>query len=154
VKSYVDALSSNTKEEKVCHQRCIPDPENEERTSPKKNVDSNHGYYNKYKPVFHQRLISNPKNEVGVIPRKKIDSNHGYYNRYKTIFLGHYFHYKNFGHQARHCITRKSETPKLKDQIIKPYAPQKAGTNQKLNSFDPLSKFDLIFSLCYNNGHY
>eukprot|EP00253_Pinus_taeda_P031626 PITA_31626 len=54
-KSYVDALSSNPKEEKVCHQRRILDPKNEERITPNKNVDSNHGYYNKYKPVFHQR---------------------------------------------------------------------------------------------------
>eukprot|EP00253_Pinus_taeda_P017654 PITA_17654 len=87
-KSYVDALSSNPKEEKVCHQRRIPDPKNEERITPKKHVDSNHGYYNKYKLVFHQRPISNPKNEAGVIPRKEIDSNRGYYNsgcsRYMT----------------------------------------------------------------------
>eukprot|EP00253_Pinus_taeda_P020580 PITA_20580 len=86
-KSYADALSSNPKEEKVCHQKRIPDPNNEERITPKKNVDLNHGYYNKYKPVFHQRPISNPKNEVGIIPRK--------------------------------------ETPKLKDQIIKPYGPKR-----------------------------
>eukprot|EP00253_Pinus_taeda_P003535 PITA_03535 len=80
VKRYDDALSGNPKEEKVCHRRCIPDLKNEERITTKKNVDSNHGYYNKYKLVFHQRPISNPKNEAGVIPRKEIDSNHGYYN--------------------------------------------------------------------------
>ena len=97
-KSYANVLSSNPKEERLFHQRLIPDPKNEERITPKKNVDSNHGYYSKYKPVFHKRPISNPKNEVGVIPRKEIDSNHGYYNRYKTIFIGHCFHCKNFGH--------------------------------------------------------
>jgi len=117
-------------------------------------VNSNHGYYNKYKPVFHQRPISNPKNEAGVIPRKEIVSNHGYYNRLKTIFLGHCFHCKNFGHQARHCMARKSETPKLKDQIIKPYGPKRQGQIKTFNSFDPLTKFDLICLLCYNNGHY
>eukprot|EP00253_Pinus_taeda_P001430 PITA_01430 len=79
-KSYVDALSNNPKEERVFHQRHIPDPKNKERITPKKNVDSNHGNYNKYKPVFHQRPISNPKNEAGVIPRKNVDSNRGCYN--------------------------------------------------------------------------
>lgn len=104
VKSYADSLSNNPKEEKVCHQRRIPNPKNEERITPKKNVDSNHGYYRKYKSIFHQRPISNPNNEAEVIPRKEIDSNYGYYNGYETIFPGHCFHCKNFGHQARHCM--------------------------------------------------
>ena len=47
VKSYADALSSNPKEKKVCHQRHIPDPKNEERITAKKNVDSNHEYYSR-----------------------------------------------------------------------------------------------------------
>lgn len=51
-------------------------------------------------------------------------------------------------------MARKSETPKLKDQIIKPYSPKRQGQTKTFNSFDPLTKFDLIFSLCYNNGHY
>ena len=111
-KSYADALSYNPKDEKVFYQRCIPDPKNEERITPKKNVESNHGHYRKYKPVLHQGPIANPKNEGGVIPRKEIDSNRGCF---KTIFLGHCFHSKNFGHQARHCMARRSEKTMLKD---------------------------------------
>ena len=37
-KSYADALSYNPKDEKVCYQKCIPDPKNEEGITPKKNV--------------------------------------------------------------------------------------------------------------------
>jgi len=124
-KIYADALSCNPKDEKVCYQRCIPDPKNEERITPKKNVESNHGHYNKYKLVLHQGPITNPKNEGGVIPRKEIDSNRGCFNKYKTIFLGHCFHCKNFGHQARHCMVRRSEKTKLKDRIINSYAPKR-----------------------------
>ena len=50
-------------------------------------------------------------------------------------------------------MARKSETPKLKDQIIKPYGSKRQGQNKTFNSFDPLTKFDLICSLCNNNGH-
>ena len=114
-KSYADALSCNPKDEKVSYQKCITDSKNQERVIPKKNVESNHGHYNKYKPVLHQGLIANPKNEGGVIPRKEIDSNRGCFNKYKTIFLGHDFHCKNFGHQARHCMARRSEKTNLKD---------------------------------------
>eukprot|EP00253_Pinus_taeda_P031821 PITA_31821 len=52
VKSYADALSCNPKDEKICYQKCIPNPKNEERITPK-NVESNHGHYNKYKTVLH-----------------------------------------------------------------------------------------------------
>ena len=106
VKSYVDELSYNPKDEK-----CTPNPKNEERITPKKNMESNHGHYSKYKPVLHQGPIKNPKNEGEVIPRKEIDSNHGCFNKYKTIFLGHCFHCKNFGHQARHCIYSEQTFP-------------------------------------------
>lgn len=68
VKSYADALSYNPKDE-----NCTPDPRNEERITPKKNVESNHGHYSKYKPVLHQGPITNPKNKGGVIPKKEID---------------------------------------------------------------------------------
>ena len=111
-KSYADALSCNPKDEKVCYQKCIPNPKNEERITPKKNVESNHGHYNKYKPVLHQGPIKNPKNKGGVIPRKEVNSNCGCF---KTIFLRHCFHCKNFGHQVRHCMVRRSEKTKLKD---------------------------------------
>ena len=74
--------------------------------------------------LFHERAISNPKNEERVTPRKNVDSNLCYYNKYKTIFFGHCFYCKNFGHQARHCMARKNETPKLKDQTNKPYGPK------------------------------
>ena len=47
VKSYADALSNNPKEERLFHQRLIPDPKNEEGVTPRKNVDSNHGCYNR-----------------------------------------------------------------------------------------------------------
>jgi len=118
-KSYADVLSNNPKEERLFHQRPISDPNNEERVTPRKNVDSNHVYY----------------------------------NRYKTIFFGHCFYCKNFGHQARHCMACKNETPKFKDQTNKPYHPKGQGQINTYNSFDPLAKFDLIFSLCNDNGH-
>eukprot|EP00253_Pinus_taeda_P028111 PITA_28111 len=151
VKSYADALSCNPKDENVCYQKCIPDPKNEERITPKKNVESNHGHYNKYKPVLHQGSIANPKDKGGVIPRKEIDSNRGCF---KTILLGHCFHCKNFGHQARNCMARRSEKAMLKDRVINSYAPKRQGQIKTFNSFDPLTKFDPIFSFCYNNGHY
>eukprot|EP00253_Pinus_taeda_P022797 PITA_22797 len=44
--------------------------------------------------------------------------------------------------------------PKLKDQIINSYAPKRKGQIKTFNSFDLLTKFDLICSFCYNNGHY
>ena len=50
-RSYVDILSSNPKEEKSSHQRHISNPKNEERVTPRKNVDSNHGYYNRYQTI-------------------------------------------------------------------------------------------------------
>ena len=71
----------------------------------------------------------------------------------KLSFFGHCFPCKNFGHQARHCMDHKNDTPKLKDQIHKPYGPKGQGQINTYNSFDPLAKFDLIFSLCNNNGH-
>ena len=46
-KSYVKILSNNPKEEKSFRQRPILNPTNEERVTPRKNVDSNHGYYNR-----------------------------------------------------------------------------------------------------------
>eukprot|EP00253_Pinus_taeda_P016192 PITA_16192 len=122
VKSYADALSCNPKDEKVCYQKCIPDPKNEERITPKKNVESNHGHYSKYKPVLHQGSMANPKDEGRVIPRKEIDSNRGCF---KTIFLGHCFHCKNFGHQGKHCMAHRSEKTTLKDRVINSYAPKR-----------------------------
>jgi len=92
---------------KYVNQKSIPDSKNEERITPNNNVESNHGHYSKYKPVLHQGPIANPKNEGGVIPRKEIDSNRGCFNKYKTIFLGHCFHCKNFGHQARNCMAHR-----------------------------------------------
>ena len=118
-KSYADVFSSNPKEERL----------------------------------FHQGPISNPKNEERVTPRKNVDSNHGYYNKYKTIFFGHCFYFKNFGHQAKHCMASKNETPKLKDQTNKPYGLKGQGQIQTYNSFDPLARFDPIFSLCNDYGH-
>lgn len=103
--------------------------------------------------LFNQRPISNPKNEERVTPRKNVDSNHGYYNRYKTIFFGHYFCCKNFGHQAKHCMAHKNETPKLNDQTNKPYGLKGQGQIKTYNSFDPLAKFDPICSLCNDNGY-
>ena len=50
-------------------------------------------------------------------------------------------------------MARKNETPKLKDQINKPYGPKGQGQIKTYNSFDPLAKFDPISSLCNNNGH-
>ena len=50
-------------------------------------------------------------------------------------------------------MARKNDTPKLKDQINKPYGPKGQGQIKTYNSFDPLAKFDLICSLCNNNGH-
>lgn len=50
-------------------------------------------------------------------------------------------------------MARKNDTPKLKDQINKPYGPKGQGQIKTYKSFDPLAKFDLIFSLCNNNGH-
>ena len=38
-KSYADVLSSNPKEERLFHQRPISNPKNEERITPRKNVD-------------------------------------------------------------------------------------------------------------------
>eukprot|EP00253_Pinus_taeda_P002164 PITA_02164 len=153
-KSYADALSCNPKEEKVWYQKCIPNPKNEERITPKKNEESNHGHYNKYKPVLHQGSIANPKKEGGVILRKEIDSSRGCFNKYKTIFLGHCFHCKNFSHQVKHCMARRSEKTKPNYRIINSYAPKRQGQIKTFNSFDPLTKFDLICSFCYNNGHY
>ena len=43
-------------------------------------------------------------------------------------------------------MARKNETPKLKDQINKPYGPKGQGKIKAYNSFDPLAKFDLICS--------
>ena len=38
----------------------------------------------------------------------------------------------------------KNETPKLKDQVIKPYGPKRQGQIKTHNLFDPLTKFDLF----------
>jgi len=46
-KSYGDILSSNTKDERLFRQRPISNPNNEERVTPRKNVGSNHGNYNR-----------------------------------------------------------------------------------------------------------
>lgn len=151
VKSYADALSCNPKDEEVSYQKCIPDSKNKERVTPKKNVESNHGHYRKYKPVLHQGPIKNPKDEGGVILRKESELNHGCF---KTIFLGHCFHCKNFGHQARHRMARRIEKTTQKDRVINSYAPKRQGQIKTFNSFDPLTKFDLTCSFCYNNGHY
>ena len=40
-KIYANVLTSNPKEERLFHQRLIPDPKNEERVTPRNNVDSN-----------------------------------------------------------------------------------------------------------------
>lgn len=48
----------------------------------------------------------------------------------------------------------RSEKTKLKDRIINSYANKRQGQIKTFNSFDPLTKFDLICSFCYNNGHY
>lgn len=71
----------------------------------------------------------------------------------KLSFLGIVFYFKNFGHQARHWMARKKETPKLKDQKNKQYGPKGQGQIKTYNSFDPLAKFDPICSLCNDNGH-
>eukprot|EP00253_Pinus_taeda_P032684 PITA_32684 len=62
VKSYADPLSCKPKDEKICYQKCILDPKNEERITLKKNVESNHGHCGKYKTVLLQGAIANPKN--------------------------------------------------------------------------------------------
>jgi len=49
---HADILSSNPQEEKSSHKRPTTNPKIEERASPRKNVDSNSGYYNMYQTIF------------------------------------------------------------------------------------------------------
>ena len=50
-------------------------------------------------------------------------------------------------------MARKNKTPRLKDQTNKPYGLKGKGQIKTHNSFDPLTKFGPIFSLCNDNGH-
>ena len=56
-RSYANILSSNPKEENSSHQTPIANPKNEERVTPRKNVDSSHGYYNRYQTLFWVLLL-------------------------------------------------------------------------------------------------
>lgn len=48
----------------------------------------------------------------------------------------------------------RSEKTTQKDRVINSYAPKRQGQIKTFNSFNPLTKFDLTCSFCYNNGHY
>lgn len=50
-------------------------------------------------------------------------------------------------------MARRNTTPRLKDQKNKPRGLKEQGKIKTYNSFDPLTKFDSIFSLCNDYVH-